>query len=161
MNVPVNNTCKATLQASLSGTGFLEARSRKQVVNRCWEYAAGKPNSKQWFTTSFLQPLPYLVTPQGPENCQLTSSFFVGAQTVVSLLQTTQIKQGVSFTAANKVYSSTNKTTIVWIETELLIFLSGVDTSLVYVRALALGCFYSHITLRTSLSGTFLQERMS
>ena len=39
--------------------------------------------------------------------------FFVGAQTVVSLLQTTQINQGVSFIAANKVYTSTNKTTIV------------------------------------------------
>ena len=39
--------------------------------------------------------------------------FFVGAQTVVSLLQTIQIKQGVSFIAANKVYTSTNKTTIV------------------------------------------------
>ena len=69
-------------------------------------------NSKHWFTTSFLQPLPYLVTPYGPENCQLTSSFFVGAQTVVSLLQTTQIKQALSFIAANKVYTSTNKTTI-------------------------------------------------
>ena len=39
--------------------------------------------------------------------------FFVGAQTVVSLLQTTQIKQVVSFIAANKVNTSTNKTTIV------------------------------------------------
>ena len=39
--------------------------------------------------------------------------FFVGAQTVVNLLQTSQIKQGVSFTAANKVYTSTNTTTIV------------------------------------------------
>ena len=37
----------------------------------------------------------------------------VGAQTVVSLLQTTPIKQGVSFIVANKVYTSTNKTTIV------------------------------------------------
>ena len=51
--------------------------------------------------------------------------FFVGAQTVVSLLQTTQIKQGMSFTATNKVYTSTNKTTIVWIETELFYFLPG------------------------------------
>ena len=33
--------------------------------------------------------------------------FFVGAQTVVSLLQTTQIKQDVSFIAANIVYTST------------------------------------------------------
>ena len=37
------------------------------------------------------------------------NEFFVGAQTVVSLLQTTQIKQGVSFIAAKKVYTSTNK----------------------------------------------------
>ena len=36
-----------------------------------------------------------------------------GAQTVVSLLQTTQIKQGVSFISANTVYTSTNKTTMV------------------------------------------------
>ena len=39
--------------------------------------------------------------------------FFVGAQTVVSFLQTTQIKQGMSFIATNKVYTSTNKITIV------------------------------------------------
>ena len=74
--------------------------------------------------------------------------FFVGAQTVVSLLQTTQIKQGVSFIAANKVYTSTNKTTIVLIQTELF-SLPGVDASHVYVRALALGCFYSHISTGT------------
>ena len=47
--------------------------------------------------------------------------FLVGAQTVVSLLQTTEIKQGVSFIAANKVYTSTNQTKIIWIETELFI----------------------------------------
>ena len=34
-------------------------------------------NSKHWFTTSFLQPLLYLVTSQVPENCQLTSSFLL------------------------------------------------------------------------------------
>ena len=43
-------------------------------------------------------------------------------QTVVSLLQTTQIKPGVSFIAANKIYTSTNKTTIIWIEMELFFF---------------------------------------
>ena len=82
------------------------------------------PNSQHWFTTSCLQPLPYLVTPYGPhtqKKNQLTISFFVGTQTVVSLLQTTQIKQDVSFITANKVYTSTNKTTIVGIETELLL----------------------------------------
>ena len=70
-------------------------------------------NSKHWFTTSLFQPLPYLVTPWGPEKLSANEQFFVGAQTVAGLLQTAQIKQGVSFIAANKVYTSTNKTTIV------------------------------------------------
>ena len=48
----------------------------------------------------------------GPKKLSGIEQFFVGAQTVVSLLQTTQIKQGVSFIAANKVYASTNKTTV-------------------------------------------------
>ena len=43
----------------------------------------------------------------------VNEQFLVGAQTEVSLLQTTQIKQGVSFIAAIKVYTSTNKTTII------------------------------------------------
>ena len=84
----------------------------------------------------------------GPRKLSANEQFFVGAQTVVSLLQTTQIKQGVSFIAANKVYTSTNKSTIVLIETELF-YLPGVDASHVYVRALALGCFYSHISTGT------------
>ena len=49
----------------------------------------------------------------GSRKLSANEQFFVGAQTVVHSLQTTQIKQGVSFIAANKVYSSTNKTTIV------------------------------------------------
>ena len=52
----------------------------------------------------------------GSRKLSANEQFFVGAQTVVSLLQTTQIKQGVSFIVANKVYTSTNKTTIVWID---------------------------------------------
>ena len=73
------------------------------------------PNSKHWFTTSFLQPLPYLVTPQVPENCQRTSSFVVvgGVQTVVSLLPTTQIISDVCFITDHVAYASSNKTTIV------------------------------------------------
>ena len=61
----------------------------------------------------------------GSRKLSANEQFFVGAQTVVSLLQTTQIKQGASFIAANKVYTSTNKTTIVWIETELSFFYPG------------------------------------
>ena len=46
----------------------------------------------------------------GSRKLSANEQFFVGAQTVVSLLQTTQIKQGVLFIATNKVYTSTNKT---------------------------------------------------
>ena len=49
----------------------------------------------------------------GSRKLSANEQFFAGAQTVVSLLQTTQIKQGVSFIAANKVYTSTNKSSIV------------------------------------------------
>ena len=49
----------------------------------------------------------------GSRKLSANEQFFAGAQTVVSLLQSTEIKQGVSFIAANKVYTSTNKTTIV------------------------------------------------
>ena len=73
----------------------------------------------------------------GSWKLSANEQFFVGAQTVVNLLQTTQIKQGVLFIAANKVYTSTNKTTIVWIETELFL-LPGVDASHVYVCAWAI-----------------------
>ena len=48
----------------------------------------------------------------GSRKLSANEQFFVGAQKVVGLLQTTQIKQGVSFIAVNKVYTSTNKTTI-------------------------------------------------
>ena len=46
----------------------------------------------------------------GSRKLSAKEQFFVGAQIVVRLLQTTQIKQGVSFIATNKVYTSTNKT---------------------------------------------------
>ena len=49
----------------------------------------------------------------GSRKLSANEQFLVSAQTVVSLLQTAQIKQGVSFIAANKVYISTNKPTIV------------------------------------------------
>ena len=48
----------------------------------------------------------------GSRKLSSNEQLFVGAQTVVSLLQTKQIKQGVLFTAANQVYTSINKITI-------------------------------------------------
>ena len=61
----------------------------------------------------------------GSRKLSANEQFLFGAQTVVGLLQTTQIKQGVSFIAVNKVYTSTNKTTVVSIETELSFFYPG------------------------------------
>ena len=49
----------------------------------------------------------------GSRKLSANEEVFVGAQTVVGLLQTTQIKQGVSCIAAKKVYTSTHKTRIV------------------------------------------------
>ena len=49
----------------------------------------------------------------GSRKLPANEQFFVGAQTVVRLLQITQVKRGVLFIAANKVYTSSNKTTIV------------------------------------------------
>ena len=87
--------------------------------------AATDTNSKHWFTTAFLQPLLYIVTPKVPENCQLTSSFFVGAQTVVRLLQTTQIISDICFITDHVAYASANKTKIIWIEMDLSFILGG------------------------------------
>ena len=49
----------------------------------------------------------------GCRKLSANEQILVGAQTVIGLLEITQIKQGVSFIAANKVYTSANKTTIV------------------------------------------------
>ena len=46
----------------------------------------------------------------GPENCQ---QFFVGAQTAVSFLQTTQITSDVCFITDHVAYAISNKTQIV------------------------------------------------
>ena len=63
---------------------------------------------------SKLQALVYDILPSttavfsyaiGSRKLSANEQFLVGAQTVVSLLQTTQIKQGVSFIAAKKVYT--------------------------------------------------------
>ena len=85
-------------------------------------HTGGWTDTVQVCTGSKLQALVYDILPSttavfsyaiGSRKLSASKQFFVGAQTVVSLLQTTQIKQGVSFIAANKVYTGTNKTTIV------------------------------------------------
>ena len=80
------------------------------------------PKVSDVYRRAKLQALVYDILPSttavlsyaiGSRKLSANEQFFVGAQTVVRLLQTTQIKQGMSFIAASKVYTSTNKTTIV------------------------------------------------
>ena len=51
----------------------------------------------------------------GPRKLSANEQFFVGTQTVVSLLQTTQIISDISFLTDHVAYASSNKTKIVWI----------------------------------------------
>ena len=93
----------------------------------------------------------------GSRKLSANEQFFVGAQTVVNLLQTIQIISDICFITDYVAYANSNKTKIVWIETELFFFffspffflLPGVDAPHVYVRAWALGCFHSLISTRT------------
>ena len=72
--------------------------------------------------------------------------FFVGAQTVViTLLQTTQIISEVCCIKPKSYESRRNSFFFLF----FFSFLSGVDAPHAYVRAWALGCFYSHISTRT------------
>ena len=74
--------------------------------------------------------------------------FFVGAQAVVTLLQTTQIISDACFITDHVAYASSNQN-----QNRLnrdgfsfVLFLPGVDASHVYVRAWALGCFRRALT---------------
>ena len=115
-----------------------------------WGSREDKPQAK-------LQALVYDILPSttavftsyaiGSGKLSPNEQFLVGAQTAVSLLQTTQIKQGVSF-IANKVYTAEIKPQSFESRRNSFLY-PGVDAFHVYVRALALGCFYSHISTRT------------
>ena len=121
--------CPACLQSSFitglssSSTTLSIAQTRQPTDNRGGGGGRGDSvhdHSVLW--KGKLQALVYDIFPSttavfsyaiGSRKLSANEQFFVGAQIAVSLLQTTQIKQGVSFIAANKVDTSTNKTTIV------------------------------------------------
>ena len=83
----------------------------------------------------------------GSRKLSANEQFFVGAQTVVSLRQRTQIKQGVSFIAANKVFtpaqikpqsfeSRRNSLFFSLFSSLFFFFLPGVDASRVFTCVL-------------------------
>ena len=119
--VPRNNShtsgCPRMTCTVVGPVGAMD-RSRALAASGNWF----EPSSCRDTGEGQLQALVYDILPSttavfsyaiGSRKLSANEQFFVGAQTVVSLLQTTQIKQGVTFIAANKVYTSTNKTTIV------------------------------------------------
>ena len=102
--------------------GGQKSETLKQAPTRKTEAAVDRRRSNTVMFRHKLQALVCDILPSttavfsyaiGSRKLSANEQFFVGAQTVVSLLQTTQIKQGVSFIAASKVYTSTNKTAIV------------------------------------------------
>ena len=87
----------------------------------------------------------------GSRKLSANEQFFVVVQTVVSLLQTTQIISEDCVITDHVAYASSNKL----IKPKSLesrrnsLFLPGVDAAHVYVRAWALGCFHSLVSTRT------------
>ena len=95
------------------------------------EEGVGGEEARYWCK---LQALVYDILPStnavfsytiGPRKMSANEQFFVGAQTVVSLLQTTQIISDICFKTNHVAYTSSNKAKIGWIETELFFFYPG------------------------------------
>ena len=116
---------------------------------KCWPFWHNGVNK--------LQTLVYDILPSttavfsytiGSRKLSANKQFFVGAQTVGSLLQTTQIILDICFIIDHVAYTSSNKTKIIWIKMEFF-FLPRVDALHVYMGAWVLGCVYSHISTWT------------
>ena len=61
----------------------------------------------------------------GSRKLSANEQFFVGAQTVVNLLQTTQIISDICFIADHVAYTSSNKTKIAWTQDNSFFFTRG------------------------------------
>ena len=86
----------------------------------------------------------------GSRKLSANEQFFVGAQTVGSLLQTTQIiLSDVCFITDHVAYVSSNKTKIVWIQMELFFDPGWMRHIFTCVSVWALGCFYGLISTGT------------
>ena len=85
---------------------------------------------------------------KGSRKLSANEQFFVGAQTVVSLLQTTHIISDICF-ITDRVASPAQIKPKSFESRRTLFVLPWVDASHIYVRARALGCFHSHISTQT------------
>ena len=72
--------------------------SRPTLLTRqCLHLPSYVANSKHWFTTYFLQPLAVFSYTIGSRKLSANEQFFVGAQTVVGLIEKTRIISDVCF----------------------------------------------------------------
>ena len=86
----------------------------------------------------------------GSRKLSANEHFLVGAQTMVTLLQTTKIISDVCFITDHVAYASSDKLKLFESgRNSFFFFLPEVDAPHVYVRAWAPGCFYSHISTGT------------
>ena len=83
----------------------------------------------------------------GSRKLSANEQFLVGAQTVVSLLQTTQIISYVCFITDHAAYTSSVKPKL--FESRQNFCFTRVDASHVYVHAWALGCCHSLTSIQT------------
>ena len=100
----------------------------------------------------------------GSRKLSANGQYFVGARTVVCLLQSTEMKtRRVIFSRQQSLHqhkqnhNRLNRDGTSSFFLFLFFFLPGVDASRVYVRAWALDCFYSHVstgTFRTALTAS-------
>ena len=90
------------------------------------------PNSKHWFTTSFLQPLPWLIT-----SCRSwKTSAFRWCSNSSKFVTESQIRLGVSFITDLVAYASANETLIVSSLGQTLLYFHSERTRLVCTRVL-------------------------
>ena len=121
----------AKIVGNRDGINFIPGRTRTYYMFTCW---LRRYDVSAVLLVHKLQAAVYDILPSttdvfsyviGSRKLSANEQFFVGTLTLVSLLQATQIKQGVSFIDANKVYSSKNNAIIFRIATELFVRHSG------------------------------------
>ena len=97
----------------------------------------------------------------GSRKLSANEQLFIGAKTVVSLLQTTQIISDVCSITDHVAYASSNKTTIVSIETELFFSLSLFSFSfflLFFTRGGCVSCLRACFGARLLLQSYLVPE---
>ena len=124
-----------------------------RIAKMCLLLTWNAPNSKHRFATSFLQPLAVFSYAADPRKLSANEQFFVCwcSNSNKFVTNNSDKTRRVIYSRQRSLYQHKQKRLSSESRRKLFsFFLLGVDASRVYVRALALGCFYSHISTRTA-----------